>query len=31
VNQFSLSFAGFDPDRLVLDGLEYARVDDQES
>ena len=23
---FDLSFAGFDPDRLVLDGLEYRRV-----
>lgn len=30
VNEFSLSFAGFDPDRLVLDGLGYDRVDDQE-
>jgi hypothetical protein len=31
VNEFSFSFAGFDPDRLVLDGLEYDRVDDEGS
>jgi hypothetical protein len=26
VNTFSLTFAAFDPDRLVLDGLEYQRL-----
>jgi hypothetical protein len=26
VNTFSLTFAAFDPDRMVLDGLEYQRV-----
>lgn len=26
VNTFSLTFAAFDPDRMVLDGLEYQRI-----
>ncbi|HET7603863.1 MAG TPA: hypothetical protein VFK36_12645 [Gemmatimonadales bacterium] len=26
VNTFSLTFAGFDPDRMVLDGFEYQRI-----